>query len=144
MPKNFPVAIIFSLLTLATCVLLVISLNTWLNLSSSAIVVILTLIWVFSYIFIMRAALPRLALSRGLVVFALSLLALPIQTGLFSIIGVGAVIDSPDTTAWFANQAPFWIRSISAMFWLSGGALTVAPILLVFTWAYATKGPDDT
>jgi len=107
-------------------------------------VVILTLIWVFSYIFIMRAALPRLALSRGLVIFALSLLALPIQTGLFSIIGVGAVIDPAYTTAWFANQTPFWVRSISAMFWLSGGALTVAPILLVFAWAYATKGPDDT
>ena len=102
------------------------------------------MIWVFSYVFIIRAALPRLALSRGLVIFALSLLTLPIQSGLFAIIGVGAVIDPPYTTAWFENLAPFWMRSISAMFWLSGGALTVAPILLVFAWAYATKGPDDT
>ena len=134
----------FATLTLLATALLAGLINVMFNWSDGTGTGILVLINVLTFFYALRAALPRLSLARGLMVCAVGLMTIPVQAILIVYLGFVDITGPPGQAglASITERLNIWMTSGSIAFWAAGISVTIAPVMFIFGWAFATKGPN--
>ena len=138
-------ATVFATLTLLATALLVGMLGVIFGWSDGTGTALLALIFALPLIYILRASLPRLSLARGLMVSAAGLMTVPVQAALIVYLGIVdvAAMDQQSGLPGIVARLNLWMTSGSIALWAAGLSITVAPVMFIFGWAFATKGPED-
>ena len=78
-------------------------------------------------------------------VSAVGLMTIPVQAILIVYLGYVDITSPPGQAglASITERLNIWMTSGSIAFWAAGISVTIAPVMFIFGWAFATKGPND-